>query len=106
MSDFATLFVSTPIKSIQTGYVASNSTSTSTGEDAVYLDVTISAVTVAKSLVTLTGGGQGSSVNGATQPATTGQYITARLTSTTNLRISGPGSSAYLVGRWQVVEFN
>ena len=103
-----------PIKSIQTGYVNTNSITGGGGEDAGYINVTISAVTTAKCEVSFVGGfvfgtdgltaAMGKSGSGfAYSP-------TVRLTSTTNLRISMPGDNTIttgrIAGRWQVVEYN
>lgn len=86
------------VKSIQSG-VFYNSTGTlaGTGEDARYVDVTIAAVTVAKSVVLI-------------QPMEAPTYgfvgNTARLLSTTSLRLSDNSSNSNWVGmRWTVVEF-
>lgn len=103
------------IKSIQTDAVATSSISTGTGEDTRFIDVTISAVTTAKCVVLFEGGWNN---NGTVDIAAS--YIrwsgtgasfniglcTARLTSTTNLRISTRLPCTSMAGRWQVIEFN
>lgn len=111
------------IKSSQSGYLNTSSISTtgSAGtEDYRYVDVTISAVDVTKAIVTFEGsmGSQG----GANATGGYAQYgnntitsiPTARLTSSTNLRISvsdknnglSLNSSTSINGRWKVVEFD
>lgn len=98
------------IKSIQTGYVSSSSLSTGTGEDLRYLDVTISAVTTAKSFVMFVGGAA-ASIAYAVKEYGDGikiAKVTLRLTSSTNLRISIPShdGESLVAGRWTVVEYN
>lgn len=74
--------------SIQTGYTNSLPNASS-GEDNYYTDVAISAVVIAKSLVLC-------------MSIEAGHVMSGRLTSTTNLRISGSISAR---GRWYVIEF-
>lgn len=106
MANYSDLFApaaTSPIKSIQTGYASSTAPSSGSGEDTKYLDVTISAVTAAKSVVMFEGGA-GPSASAAMSYASTNK-CTYRLTSSTNLRISNFSQTA-IVGRWQVVEYN
>lgn len=106
MANYSDLFApapTSPIKSIQEGY-ASSARSIGTGEDASYINVTISAVIVAKSVV-LFDGGAGSNEGAAFGYASSAK-CTARLTSSTNLRISVPTTMAHIAGRWRVVEYN
>lgn len=94
------------VASYQTGYVNSG-TSTDSGEDTRYVDVTISAVDTTKCLIAVQGGG-GNSEGVARLKASDSTFVTeltARLTSTTNLRISS-GVATVIVGRWQVLEYN
>lgn len=85
------------IKSIQTGWVSSLPSSGS-GEDANYLDITIAAVTTSKSIVMI----DGNTISNPTLYISNAMH--GRLTSTTNLRVSG--RDTYIVGaRWTVVEF-
>lgn len=88
----------TVINSNQTGYI-NTAVSSGSGEDYKYIDVTISAVTIAKCIINVMGGNN----NGG------GVLLLARLTSTTNLRISAPSSTApapvNIIVRWNVVEF-
>lgn len=105
MTNYSDLFApaaTSPIKSIQTGYASSAALSSGSGEDSKYLDVTISAVNAAKSVVMFEGGA-GSSISASTSYSNTNK-CTYRLTSSTNLRISNPSQSA-IAGRWQVVEY-
>lgn len=74
---------------IQTGYAASLP-GAGAGEDNYYLDVTVSAVVIAKTLVIV------QSVEQA------GSAISGRMTSTTNLRVSG---GEFARGRWYIIEF-
>lgn len=76
---------------IQTGFVGNIGT-VGTAEDEYYTDVAISSVVIAKSLVIIHQWGD------ASRPA-----VTARLTSTTNLRLSA--SELYAGARWYVIEF-
>jgi len=88
------------IKSFQTGYTTANGTAGS-GEDARYIDVTISAVATDKCLLQVTGRWWEPDVGekGA-------EKLTARLTSSTNLRISSNVLSPYATSlRWSVLEF-
>jgi hypothetical protein len=80
----------TVVASIQTGFVQNLPPSTGSGEDAYYLDVTITAV-ASTSKVDVTFQDQ---VGGCT----------ARLTSTTNLRIARQTNTT-ISGRWRVVEY-
>ena len=96
-----------PIKSIQSGVYEE----TLSGESMGSRDVTISAVTAAKSVVFVRGGwtGTGSTFVGTLAKAgevSSHELLRAELTSSTNLRFT-PGSWAlrYRV-EWTVVEFN
>lgn len=115
MTNLSDLFPTnaSPIKSIQSGFVASGTLSSGSGEDAKYIDVTISAVTTSKCAVQFDGGFGGSASAGAYFVSTGTSAVTiiasARLTSPTNLRISTSSSNSNitnLAGRWQVVEYN
>lgn len=104
---------------VQTGYVDTTTITTGgTGENASYIDVTISAVSnIAKCSVRFDGGGTTSTPPNIFQTyaksgATVSFMCTARLTSTTNLRISSPASTTssnfttQISGRWTVEEFS
>jgi hypothetical protein len=80
----------TVIASIQTGYVTVPSPLAGSGEDAYYGDVTITGVSSTQKCVVLYQDYNGGS--------------TARLTSTTNLRISRQATATFR-GRWTVIEF-
>ena len=107
-----------PIKSIQTGFLSSAIIQGSAGgEDGGYINITISAVSaIAKCEVFFMGGfgfGSVSTVEVMGKSGNTNAYaydVTARLTSTTNLRISIPSdypvTNGRIAGRWTVVEFN
>lgn len=91
--------ISTVVNSIQTGFVSVGSPSSSSGEDTVYTDVTITAVTTAKAMVIVQPGITYSS-GSASYP------LTGRLTSSTNLRISGFNAAITSIRcRWYVIEF-
>lgn len=75
---------------IQTGYATGGVGGS--GEDSSYVDVTITAVAATAKCIVL--------VNGDAN----GNVITARLTSTTNLRISAPGYGGFgITARWYVI---
>lgn len=102
------------VKSIQTGYVDSTSPTTGTGEDNRHVNVTISAVSsMAKCVVTFDGSGatNSNSSGGYSAPGTSSDVmvVTARLTSTTNLRLGTKSVAAQnaggIAGRWTVVEY-
>jgi hypothetical protein len=107
MSDISTFIAAAGgVASIQTGF-SSAIASTGTSEDAKYVDVPITAVDVNKSIPSFVGGNASSeawayALTGATQV----HKCSARLTSSTNLRISTTGSESHISGRWYVVEFN
>lgn len=94
------------IQSIQTGYVSGANT-TGTGEDLRYIDVTISAVTIAKCVLEAVGGSASNEGNSFFRGgATAATELSPRLTSTTNLRLSSSSAGgANISGRWTVVEY-
>lgn len=113
LSQFAP-FAGGSIKSIQTGYSVITKT-TGTGEDTSYGDVTISAVTTAKSVPNFYGILSNTGVTEAQYSFDGGGsgfiagLIFPRLTSTTNLRLSSNlsvGATSRINGRWYVVESN
>ncbi|WP_341649924.1 hypothetical protein [Thauera humireducens] len=102
------------VRSVQGGWVnAAPSTGTIDTEDHKYCDVTISAVDVSRSTVVFVGGSTTGGLQSAftRQDSSTGSSYecTARLTSSTVLRISAPGGSGNnptkIAGRWTVVEY-
>ena len=100
------------IKSVQTGYIATSSLSSGTGEEVKYFDVTVSTVTdITKCFVTF----NGSAAAGGTGVA--GAYFfstsvityapTIKIISPTTIRImSNSGSIFSITGRWTLVEYN
>lgn len=84
------------IKSIQTGYV-DGLPNTGTGEDALYLDVTVSAVDVSKSVIIITRSAAG---------ADTSSYRNnVRLLNSVTVRISGFSGYTSVGLRWQLLEY-
>lgn len=111
LSQFAP-FAGGGVKSIQTGYFFST-LSAGSGEDAKFVDVTISSVSTAKSIPNFYGTG----VNGGLQEAyysydgagsgVIQSFVLPRLTSSTNLRCSTNYNGQFrMSGRWYVVESN
>lgn len=90
----------------QTGYVSTTSVSTSTGEDIRYVDVTITAVSAVAKCIVIFDGASGASLAAAQSISGSADAyrVTARLTSTTNLRLAMPHADAAIVGRWQVID--
>ena len=112
MSLFSELFgVGGGLKSVQGGYASGTAAlgSTASGDqDSRYVDVTISAVDVAKAVPLVRGGwGASSSAAGLQSGSTASSVPFARLTSATNLRLSTPlgANNAYAI-QWTVVEFS
>ena len=97
------------LKSFQTGFVnviVTNTTS-SGQENAVIHNVTVSAITVAKTITGFQGNIQQNGVAYIT--AADGIFPTTLMTTTTNLRIAGTynyGGGQYVTGRWQAAEAN
>ena len=104
------------LKSFQTGYVATTTASSGSGEDTRFTDVTISAVVTAKAITAIYGNGiyNGFGPRAGITPTYSAAIAMPRLTSTTNLRIScnwNPGldvegGNTGISGRWQVAEAN
>jgi hypothetical protein len=116
LSQFAP-FAGGGLKSFQTGYIGTGAAPGSgSGEDTKFQDVTISAVTVAKSIPGAYGNaGVGGTIRAGYQPASSSYsaILLPRLTSTTNLRLAvnwDPGApfsaDTNLSARWQVAEAN
>jgi hypothetical protein len=108
MSQMSQFFVGSGIKSIQTGYVQSAMTAgTTLSEDQRFIDITINSVSTAKTMLQVDGSA-GVTVNMSgwivQDTGTQTSTLTARLTSSTNLRISA--RAPHIVCRWQVIEFN
>lgn len=103
-------FATGGIKSIQTGYVATIGIASGTGEEARYLDVTVSAVAnIAKCLVTFNGSANtaGSTTSSSYNQSTSVFLIpTIRMLNSTTIRIMVSSSAANaIVGRWTLVEY-
>lgn len=104
-SRFATLeadiaaLVSGRVKSIQTGYFGGSALSSGAAEDTRYMDVSITAVDAAKSVALVNG------ISGGVNYGTGSGLVTARLTSSTNVRLSTPANVSFIYARWTVVEF-
>ena len=84
------------VKSIQTGYAADTIAAAGSGEDTNYRDITITAVgSTAKCRIVWVVGEVGAAL-----------ICTARLTSTTNLRVSRNTTGGTMpAGRWTVIEY-
>jgi len=110
LSQFAP-FAGGGLKSYQTGYVSGTTTSGS-GEDARYVDVTVSSVNTAKTICSFDGGGINGALSGAMSYYSGGSEMAifaARMTSSTNVRIAnGRGNNwpSNVAGRWQIAEAN
>ena len=108
----AAISTNSPVKSSQTGSIDTATTTVGTAPETFYVDVTISAVTVAKALVlhSIGAGNVGTNAGDAlitarTAPGTARAY----LVNSTTLRIYGSSNAAatyrHLSGRWQVLEY-
>jgi hypothetical protein len=102
-------FASGGLKSFQTGFVNTLGTNTTSSgqENAVILNVTVSAITVAKTITAFQGNVQQTSV--AFISAADAVFPTTLMTTTTNLRIASTynnGGGQYFTGRWQAAEAN
>jgi len=95
--DAAISSVGAALVGVQTGTFSGARTGTGSGEDAAYWDVTVTAVVVAKCFCLVS--------DGWDTNATAIRIMTARLTSTTNLRIASPQAINNTIGRWYVIEF-
>lgn len=105
MTTLSELFPKETVQSVQTGYINAAS-STGSAEDAKYYDVTISAVVVANCFCEFSGSSAATTTNTRNydKSADPAQSVpTVRLTSTTNLRITGKGAA--IGGRWTVTEY-
>lgn len=103
------------IKSIQTGYLNNVTAAFGTNgtEDERYYDVTISSVNTSKSMPDFFGTASIDPISGGYYFLNTSyrnSTIRPRFTSGTNLRLStfgtSQGGTAYILGRWYVVESN
>jgi len=110
LSQFAP-FAGGGLKSYQTGYV-NTTTATGSGEDAKYLDVSVSSVSTTKTVCGFVGSGNSFDVGYGMayfQGDNAFQIMSPRMTSSTNLRLSNgrvSNSPGYVQGRWQIAEAN
>ena len=99
--------LSSAVRAVHNGHNAGNTTSTGTGIDTRYLDVTVNVTNYTKCLVTgvFGGGSTAASWTLATSGGTT--YVAfGRMINNSTMRISSVSSSAtYIGGQWSVVEF-
>jgi hypothetical protein len=103
LSQFAP-FAGGGLKSFQTGYVNATMGGGS-GEDAIFTDVTTSAVDVSKTITAFQG--SSGSNNYRLYSGYGGEaaaIISTRMTSTTNLRLASRSAGQTLQGRWQAAE--
>jgi hypothetical protein len=89
----------TPIASVQRGTFLGNASSSGSGFDRYYEDVTITAVNLNKSMLIYSGCADGSN------PPFPNAVLLGRFTSSTNIRFSTVTTSRYFAFTWQVVEF-
>jgi hypothetical protein len=112
LSQFAP-FASGGLKSYQTGYVSATP-STGSGEDTSFYDLTVYSVSTSKTMCSFAGSG---SISGASRAmayysqngAEIQAILSARMTSSTNLRLATSYSSpapTFMAGRWQIAEAN
>lgn len=106
----STLVGGAGLSGVQTGHINNVTPSTSTGEDAYYYDVTITAVGDTTKCISMFDGGAGTNANDGMlkSGSTASALVTARLTSTTNLRVSFQSTigTYNITGRWTVIEFS
>ena len=115
LSQFAPFASGGGIKSIQTGYLNAVTATFGTAgtEDERYYDVTISSVNTSKSMPDFFGSAAGDTISSGYyffNTSNRNSTIRPRFTSGTNLRLStfgtNQGGTAYILGRWYVVESN
>jgi hypothetical protein len=120
LSQFAP-FAGGGLKSFQTGYANTTNATSGSGEDARYLDVTISSVSTTKAIPCVYGTAMAVNFFGfaasmyffASGAQGNPGMLLPRLTSSTNLRLScnidvgqWQGTNTAITGRWQVAEAN
>lgn len=103
-------FAAGGVKSIQTGFVQASFSLFGSGEEARYIDVTVSAVTnVAKCFVTFNGSANsGGSLTAAYYNSTITFTVipTVRVLNSTTIRIMSSNASATnITGRWTLIEY-
>lgn len=103
------------VKSVQTGYVATTTVSTGTGEASRYVDITVSTISnISKCFVVFNGSAnnQSSDTNSWYYSSTiNGTFLipTIRVLNSTTIRIMSSSSTVIalgFVGRWTLVEYN
>jgi hypothetical protein len=105
-------FASGGLKSFQTGFAAGLTSASGVGEDGGYFDVTISSVNTSKAIPGGFGGAgasSGADLRNLVYSNPNSMSILMRLTSSTNLRLSGLSNTYGVYGinaRWQVAEAN
>lgn len=108
----ALISTNSPIKSLQSGTIDTGTTTLGTAPETFYVDVTISAVTVAKAVVLhdIGMGLVGTNIGDAQADARAwAGRARVYLVNSTTLRIYGSAAASanyrYLSGRWQVLEY-
>ena len=106
LSQFAP-FAGGGLKSFQTGYFNASATDGSPSiEDSRYADVTVSSVSTTKTIPCFYGSGSNNPPQ-FYEAGNTQAIVIARLTSSTNLRLSAAWNTATSFrGRWQLAEAN
>jgi hypothetical protein len=111
LSQFAP-FAGGGLKSYQTGYVSATP-SDGSGEDTKFFDVTVSSVSTSKTMCSFAGSGSTSSSRAmayySQNGAETQAILSARMTSSTNLRLATSllgAAPTVMTGRWQIAEAN
>jgi len=109
MTTVSELFPQSAIKSIQEGVLVGATNLSGSGEDKKYHDITISAVDTSKSIAFFEGSTSSTLYPGLYYGNSTYAIgvVQARLTSSTNLRLSTASGSnmTTITGRWKVVEY-
>lgn len=91
MSLLSQFYPGSGIKSVQTGYADGVNTTSGSGEDNRFVNVSINSVNTGKCILSIM------MLNDV--------FYTTRLTSNTNLRVSTVNNSLQLTFRWYVYEF-
>ena len=93
------------VLSITSDYVSSNSLTSGTGEEAKFLNVTVSALTdYTKAVVEFQGAG--ASTEGSASSYGSGNIVRGKMTSATNLRLcTAVSTDTWIVGRYYITEY-